>query len=355
MASTICIYSGEGSLMRDPKAVEILVCLDSVPPNMNEFVNLKTFSINGENAEVEFPDVVYDMDDLQHLHINGRVLIDDDYALVNMSYLKSLTIENFDDPSIRNLYVPELNLEYLCVKNSNLTVKGIIYLRDTLKHLILRNLNMSILSRSVYRLYRLRTLDISENNISVVSRLIMNLINLENFAWSHKTQRNSDLLFPGGARLPYVFYEMLRVDISNNSREDFMTQIYTDEEQPTVEMREDFDIHYEMYNDIDDDEFEYQHTQFDIDEDLMAELDEDEDEDDDDDDDDEGYDSDDSQDSHIPIQQNVHFEERPEFEIDYISRDDKRVPSWEYLYDSDADSDDSGDSDESEYESAEEW
>lgn len=341
-SEVVCLYTEPGSLMREPEDVKILVCVDDVPEDMERFVNLEYFSISGETKVLVFPDAVYDIPNLKHLHIEGKVNVEEPFALEDMDGLKSLTIENLEDDDFKLLYVGSMDsLEFLCIKNSQLALAGLINLKHNLKHLIVKNTGMEFLPRSVYRLWKLRTLDISENSVCTVSRRIMDLVNLKNFAWSHKTRPDTELVFSGMPdQLPDYFYDLLKIDIARKTLHDFMGEIYDQEEVPpmmeeeeTDDDDENFDTEtiFDNFLNVDDDYDDY--DEFGIEYSV-----------------DEGYESDDGDDGEADgrAAYNVQNEQRAEFQIDYIMPEDKRVPDWEFLYD---ESDDEEADDESEYDS----
>jgi hypothetical protein len=334
MENIICLYTGPGSLLREPEDVKNLVCVDSVPFNIRRFCNLTSFSIVGENVVLRFPEVVYDIPTLEHLYINGKVRMDRFKLEDKPVHLKSLTLENIGNEDFDVLYIGELrNLEYVCVKNMRLALGGLYYLREKMRHLILVNTGLDYFPRSIYRLYRLRTLDISENEICYVSRRILDLVNLKNFAWSHKTRQVTELFFSVVPdQLPNYLREMMEIDISRKSREDYMSEVYN---QPEI-------IPFAMDEDDYSDDGEDGDTIFD---DYLLENLLSEDEFDDFEDGipvDDGYESCNDNDaitnlSDMMAKSLVLEDDKPEFYIDYISREDKRVPNWEFLFD---DSDD---------------
>jgi len=331
----VCLYTGPGSLIRAPEDVTSLLCVDAVPENLESFVNLVHFSLVGETEAIDCPYEVYECPTLKHLHVEGKVNLE--FILEDMTNLRSLTIENLYDRDFNKLHVGELcNLEYLCIKNTELELSGLVHLRNNLKHLILKNTGMEFLPRSVYRLWNLRTLDISENTIGDVSRRITGLLNLKNFAWSHKTRpADMELMFSVVPdRLPEYFYELMRIDISRKSREDYMSEEIYDQFVPMI-----YDGVYNYSDDEEDAETVFDDflndDDSDFDEMVPATLD------------DEGYESDygehDGDDD--PVLNNPPDQDRPEFQLDYIFQYNKRVPDWEFLYDSDDDNDSDSDDD----------
>ena len=333
---TVCVYSGPGSLTRNPEDVKILVCLSHVPPNMERFVNLNYFSIFGGDNCLVFPYDLYDHPSIEHVHIEGNVQLEEEFDMIN---LKSLTIDSLDNEAYDTIDVGMMfNLEYLCIKNSRIFVKGLVDLRNTLKHLILRNTDMDIVPRSVYRLRRLRTLDLSENLIETVSRKILDLVNLVHFNWSHKTNSHASLKFSVVYDdLPSSFYEMMDEDLSRKSREDLLSEIYDRVE----------DFHVPLYEDEDEESFSPGEADLETiydewlnhDSDFEGFFETTTPVDD-------GYESGSLDSDEEDIEEGACLEvvpkplvqieeDKPEFQIDYISRQDKRVPDWEFLYDSD--------------------
>jgi hypothetical protein len=338
-SEVVCIYTEPGSLMREPEDVKILVCVDDIPEDMGRFVNLEYFSICGETKVLDFPDTVYDIPTLKHLHIEGKVNVEEPFALEDMDHLKSLTIENLEDEEFKILYVGALDgLEFLCIKNSQLALSGLINLKYNLKHLIIRNTDMEFLPRSVYRLWKLRTLDISENSICNVSRRIMDLVNLKNFAWSHKTRPDAELVFSGMPdQLPDYFHDLMKNDISRKTLYDFTSEIYDQENVPPmmeeIDDDEDFDTEtiFDNFLNVDEEDFDEFGIEYSVDE---------------------GYSSGEDEEDDGRVVYNISNEPRAEFQIDYMLPKDKRVPDWEFLYDESDSSDSESDEDgESEYDS----
>ena len=146
--------------------------------------------------------------------------------------------------------------------------------------------------------------------------------------------------------LPMYFYELMEIDISRKSREDYMSEIYDEEEEfPPMMHDDDYSDDEEDAETVFDD-FLNVYDLEDFDELVPATpVDEGYVSDDGDDDDDEPVLYNPPNQARVEIQ-NPPNQARAEFQLDYIFPDDKRVPDWEYLYDDEEDEDDEDDSDE---------
>lgn len=279
-----------------PSAVKNLICIDMVPENIDEFVNLKRISFVSDSTSFEIPTNVLKISTITHLFISGDVAVgEEDLRLVGkMSLLKVLSIDRCAD--IRSLRMEEMrNLRYLEIARTDIQLVNLFELAESLEHLVLRCCSMRTLPDDVYQLWRLKTLDISDTLVSTVSRRILELVNLKYFAWSDYMKEVDCLTLDDDQPLPDLFHEMMAVDISNKTFQDYFEEDYGPDR---------------MFEEPDDDES------------------------DDGDESDEGYVSDEGCEEYERVGPNAIIIEKPEFYVDYHpSREDERVPDWEFLYD----------------------
>jgi hypothetical protein len=296
-----------------PKDVKNLVCADAVPGNIGEFVNLEKFSFVADLDTLGFPTQVLKVNTITHLFIRGDAIIGDDNLrlIEKMSQLKVLSIDrcsNITSLRLENLH----NLRYLEIARSAIRLINLSVLAESLQHLIIRFSDIKEIPDDVYQLWRLRTLDISETCVSTVSRRISGLVNLKYFAWSHYMREVDVLKLNNYQMLPDRFYEMMDVDISSKTFEDLFKEDYGEEYCVPEQLLQDLDEECSDEEEEDEDEGE-------IDIDDYAS--------------DEGYESDDGSDELARVIDRPKFVENPEFYVDYLSREDKRVPNWMFLFD----------------------
>jgi len=302
-----------------PKDVKNLVCANAVPDNIDEFVNLTSFTIVSDFDQLEIPTKILKSKTLTRLFIRGDVIIDS-YNLKLIEDMCQLEVLSFDRcRDVVSLRLENLrNLRYLEVMRCNIKLVNLDKLINSLEHLVLKCSGMDLLPNDVYKLLRLKTLDISDTFVTNVSQRILGLVNLKYFSWSHYMGEVDELkLSRSNGRLPIWFREMMEIDISAKTFKEYLEEEYGEEESeiPLYLLR---DFEEDGSGDEDTDDEDIDEEEIDIN----------------DYDSDEGYESDDGRDE-LPriIVEPKNVIEKPEFYIDYISREDKRVPNWEFLFD----------------------
>jgi hypothetical protein len=279
-----------------PRAVKNLICVDMVPENIDEFVNLEKISFAADTTEFKIPTDVLKISTITHLFIRGDVEVgEEDLKLVEkMSRLEVLSIDRCAD--IHSLRVESLrNLRYLEIARSDAKLVNLFELSESLEHLVIRCCSMRTLPEDVYQLWRLKTLDISDTFVSTVSHRILELVNLKYFAWSDYMREVDYLYLDDDQPLPDLFYEMMAVDISSKTFRDYLEEDYGPDR---------------MFEDLEEAASD----------DYAS---------------DEGFESmdDEYEEDRERVVPSAAIIEKPEFHVDYLSRKDARVPDWEFLYD----------------------